>query len=757
MRKSLTIIIMKGTKQSETNTENIFRDFYGSKTFIEKSAIPTKYGFVSKKGTKNEGYPDFFLDVNSDYVIVVEAKPLDFEQAKEEVQFYMGNNKINKEKNIIGMAVAGQSEEKYKVAYYFLRKNSNKICSIPGTTLRKVDDISRTVNKLVYGDTVSDEALTTILSNLNGKFHENKVRDTDRSLFFSGIMIALCNSNFRSIYKSIKAPSDEEKASIKVNLLDAHYLNDAILKAVKTELEGKINNLSKEFLWSARFAFITTIDIDLDEYKNIIELIEKDIFIPFKNQEKQDLLGRAYKIFLKRQTGRIDNKNIILTPDHIKHLMVQLARLSKKDVVLDTCTGSGGFLMESMEEMIAMCKNNESEIKHVKEHQLIGFETDPVLFALACSNMFLHGDGKTNMIYRSSLLDISNKQDKLVFEAIRNYKPTKVIINPPYEKNNPILFTKQAIDYLESNGSLVIIMPNNILTKDSRQKNGSIINDILSEARLDYVIKLPVAIFKEQKRIVYTSIYGFTKTPHRKDDEVLFYTLENDGLVSIQHKGRIDKYKRWDAIEKQILDCIFNKKEIDDVCEKRKLYNGDVLMCNGVQDKVVSTPNSVPFGDLFNVGEKGTLQSENADPDGDVDFITASEQWKKHTEASHDTEAIIYATGAEGSLGRAHYVNGKFIASNLCLILTPKNQSKYPVDLEFYSFYLMSIRKKLVGALADGMSKLTIDSGELSKYPIEYFDINKQGELKKAIKERIKEVKEMEKKLQKHKDELYVL
>ena len=30
---------------SETITENNFRNFYGSKTFIEKSAIPEKYGF----------------------------------------------------------------------------------------------------------------------------------------------------------------------------------------------------------------------------------------------------------------------------------------------------------------------------------------------------------------------------------------------------------------------------------------------------------------------------------------------------------------------------------------------------------------------------------------------------------------------------------------------------------------------------------------------------------------------------------------
>lgn len=47
---------------SETITENNFREYYGSKTFIEKSAIPNKYGFKSKKGTDYKGYPDFFKE-----------------------------------------------------------------------------------------------------------------------------------------------------------------------------------------------------------------------------------------------------------------------------------------------------------------------------------------------------------------------------------------------------------------------------------------------------------------------------------------------------------------------------------------------------------------------------------------------------------------------------------------------------------------------------------------------------------------------
>ncbi|MBQ7356765.1 MAG: N-6 DNA methylase [Clostridia bacterium] len=734
---------------SETKTENIFRDFYGATTFIEKSAIPVEYGFKSKKGTDYKGYPDFFIDRGL-YAIIVEAKAIDHGKAEEEVQYYLSKNKLRNKKDLIGIAVSGQTKSSLKITYYCLFKNQKEIIKLEVTKLLKIENIEKIYLNKKNGDQISDSELNTVLIGLNQTFHDNNVRDTDRSLLFSGIMIALKNSNFRNTYKSIQAPSDEERASVGINLLDAHYMNVAILNAVEIELRGKINNLSKEFSWKDRFSFIKTIDIPLLKYIEIIEIVESKIYMPFRSDEKLDILGRAYKTFLKR-AGKVDNKNIILTPDHVKNLMVKLARLSPYDVVLDTCTGSGGFLMQAMETMIKQCEGDVDQIKSITEKQLIGFEIDPVLFSLACSNMFLHGDGRTNMLYRSSLLDLSVKQDKLVFDEIRKLKPTKVIINPPYEKGNPIKFTKQALDFLEPNGTLIAIMPNPTLSSNV----GKLTDDILKIAKLDFVIKMPVAIFKEQDRIVYTSIFGFTKTPHRKDDEVVFYELREDGLVSVQHKGRVDKYSKWGDIEADILDCVLNKKEKDGICEKRRIYVGDKIVLAGVKKQTLALTNLVKFSDIFVTSNSGTLQSEDNNPEGEYDFITAAEKWKKHDSYSHEQEAIVYAVGAEGSLGRAHYVNGKFIASTLCLILTAKNPEEYPVDLEFYSYYLMAIREKIVVALRNGTSKLTIKPEELDEYPIEYFDVTEQKAKKKEIIQRIKKLKKLEAELKKAENDVY--
>ena len=717
-------------KKSETVTENIFRNFYGAKTFIEKSAIPSSCGFVSKKGTEYKGYPDFFKD-NDEYTIIVEAKADDIEKAEEEVCFYMLKNNINK--SLIGIAVAGQDDQDMKVRYFYKPKDCNKISKFKFFNyFIKLEDLAVELDKALYGDEISDEELTQILISLNNTFHDNKVRDTDRSLFFSGLMIALTNSNFRNIYKNIKAPTEEERASFSQTILDDHNLNKAILDAVDTQLKGKINNLSKEFSWIDRFSFIKTVDIPLQDYIEIIKKIEEKIYIPFKKHEKQDILGRAYRIFLKR-AGKVDNKNIILTPDHIKGLMISLARVSKDDVVLDTCTGSGGFLMEAMERMISQCNGNTEVISRIKEKQLIGFETDPVLFSLACSNMFLHGDGRTNMLFRSSLIS-SSEQDKVLFNYVKSLKPTKIIINPPYENNSPIKFTKQAIDFLEPNGKLVIIMPSVTLSQNVDE-----VKELLMKAKLDYVIKMPLNIFKEQKRTVYTSIFGFTKTPHDENDEVLFCELKDDGLVSVQHKGRIDKNKIWPDKEKMILDTVFNKREVEEFSEKRKIFFNSELVLYGANTKLKRVDGLVKFSEIFNTDLKGKLQSESNNPDGVYDFITAAEEWKKHDEYQFDGEAIVYAVGSEGSLGRAHYVNGKFIASSLCLILTPKNNEKYPIDLEFYSYYLMAIRKQISSDLGNGTSKKTISIPDLDNYHIEYIPYKKQIQLKRIIKNRMNE------------------
>lgn len=135
--------------------------------------------------------------------------------------------------------------------------------------------------------------------------------------------------------------------------------------------------------------------------------------------------------------------------------------------------------------------------------------------------------------------------------------------------------------------------------------------------------------------------------------------------------------------------------------------------------------------DLFHFA-KGSLQSTKATP-GEYDFITAAASWKTHKEYTHDCEALIFAAAASGSLGRTHYVNGKFISSDLCFIITPKDPDKYPIDLKFYHLIFLAFKDEIVRNTKSGTSKEAIGLTVFGKYELPYFDIEKQIETREQF------------------------
>ncbi len=138
--------------------------------------------------------------------------------------------------------------------------------------------------------------------------------------------------------------------------------------------------------------------------------------------------------------------------------------------------------------------------------------------------------------------------------------------------------------------------------------------------------------------------------------------------------------------------------------------------------------SSYKIDKLFNY-EKGLLQSTKCTP-GEFNFITASADWKTHSTYTHDCEALVFAAAASGSLGRTHYINGKFIASDLCFVLTPKDPNNFPIDLGFYHIIFNLIREDIVRNTKAGTSKEAIGLSRFGNYELPYFDIYKQKEIK---------------------------
>jgi restriction endonuclease S subunit len=172
--------------------------------------------------------------------------------------------------------------------------------------------------------------------------------------------------------------------------------------------------------------------------------------------------------------------------------------------------------------------------------------------------------------------------------------------------------------------------------------------------------------------------------------------------------------------------------------------NNTLALKNVLITNKLSNAEMVRMDSVFNI-EKGSLQSSKCVA-GDYTFVTAAAEWKTHKEYTHECEALIYAVGAEGSLGRVHYINDKFISSDLCFILTAKREVVY----RLYQNIFMLNRSTMVHDLATGTSKKAINIKNFSKYLIPYLDIDTQEDLYQVIEkinrleEKISEIKDLE-------------
>lgn len=260
----------------------------------------------------------------------------------------------------------------------------------------------------------------------------------------------------------------------------------------------------------------------------------------------EDVMGIFFNEF-NRYKGKSDNGQVF-TPDHVTNFMYRLIDVHENDCVFDGTCGSGAFLTKSMANMIQEAGGPDTnEAKRIKQHQLYGIEIDERVFALACANMMIHKDGKTNLdrdntmsaeaarwMHNINWTDTGN---------LKKYHITKILMNPPYErKYKPIDILNNVFDNMPKGIDVAILLPDHKLEKESKRK----VRKLLTNNRLLKIIKLPEETFNEG---VSVSIFILRTGESTEGKEVFTCEIKNDGLETVKNQGRQDIKNRWPEIE----------------------------------------------------------------------------------------------------------------------------------------------------------------------------------------------------------------
>lgn len=338
--------------------------------------------------------------------------------------------------------------------------------------------------------------------------------------------------------------------------LEKNPIKDIQFKNLTEELKKEIKKNKKKPLFDDN----ETIILKADTIRKVVSRLEKvDLY-----GIDEDLNGRLFETFLNA-TMRGNDLGQYFTPRSIVKLGVSLADLKASkdhiDKVLDGCCGTGGFLIEAysvMKKKILSIgnytdKDKKDCLNNLASNSIYGIDAakDPKLARIARINMYLHGDGGSN-IYLGDGLSKSMTPDATDIDEIKDemekmqevFLPNSfdvVLTNPPFsmdlsmanEQDKKILKDYELLTYegtkkslrsgimfieryeglLKEGGKLISVIDNTVLSSNDYK----FFRDYLREKFIIVaIISLHGDAFQQSKARVKTSLIYLRK---KKGDE----------------------------------------------------------------------------------------------------------------------------------------------------------------------------------------------------------------------------------------------
>ena len=471
-------------------------------------------------------------------------KPKDF--AVDGVLLY--SEYLAKEFDVISIAVSGQTKSELKVSHFLQIKNGHNIEDFVGDRMLPFENY---LKKYEESDLKLHQDFNNLMSyskDLNLKLHELKIKESLRSLLISGILLSLKNEAFKASYEKHKKPEN---------------LNKSIITTILSELkenniqERKIKGLKREYTFIEEHEAFTQ---DVNILKDIVREVDQNLNQFIKTHKSIDVLGQFYIEFL-RYANSDTGLGIVLTPPHITELFSDIAGVNKNSIIFDNCCGTCGFLISAMKKMIEEAKGDSSKEDDIKHKQLLGIEYQNDIFALACSNMFIHDDGSSS-IYKGSCFD-----SKLITEIKKEgIKPNIGFLNPPYKSIakadiEEFEFVLNNLEMLEPNGTCVCIVPISCVTQNNNKTLLELKKKLLQKHTLDAVFSMPDELFTNSDVATVTVIVVFkAHQPHPKNKETFLGYWKDDGFIKNKTLGRTDYNNDWKSTKDKWLSDYENRK-----------------------------------------------------------------------------------------------------------------------------------------------------------------------------------------------------
>lgn len=293
----------------------------------------------------------------------------------------------------------------------------------------------------------------------------------------------------------------------------------------------------------------------MNENKNIPQLfrdIFRGVFLPYRDPETLNLflkeingftydhserLGDAFEYLLSVMDSQGDAGQF-RTPRHIIDFIVKVIDPQKQETILDPACGTAGFLISAYKHILARnSKEQRGDLLNADERgrlmaNFCGYDISPDMVRLSRVNLYLHGFANPR-IYEYDTLTKEERWDERYDILMANppFMTPKGGIRPHNRfsikaKRSEVLFVDYIAEHLNPGGRAGVIVPEGIIFQT--QKSHRQLRQMIVREYLWAVVSLPGGCFNPYSN-VRTSILFLDRTIAKKNQDVLFVKVENDG------------------------------------------------------------------------------------------------------------------------------------------------------------------------------------------------------------------------------------
>ncbi len=338
-----------------------------------------------------------------------------------------------------------------------------------------------------------------------------------------------------------------------------------------------------------------------EQIPELFRTIFKDAYLPYRDPESLNLflkeingfsygnsenLGNAFE-YLLSILGSQGDAGQFRTPRHVIDFIVEVVNPQKTDRILDPACGTAGFLISSYKHIWRENSSNykaeeytptfaESESVDIASveiqkngkfrgdqlnpddrkrlaRNIVGYDISPDMVRLSLVNLYLHGFSTPQI----------HEYDTLTYEERWGDNFDIILANPPFmtpkggirphklfqvsANRAEVLFVDYIAEHLTIHGKAGIIVPEGIIFQSANAYKG-LRKMLVEEHYLYAVVSLPAGVFQPYSG-VKTSILFLDKQLAKRNDEILFVKVENDGFDLGAQRRRIDKNDLPQAFE----------------------------------------------------------------------------------------------------------------------------------------------------------------------------------------------------------------